>query len=130
MFTYDINIGGASGKRRTLYHFCKLSISPKLFLNKKLKKLMSQDVLSSNLFMRVLTLMFRNIWGAWVAQSFRRPTLAQVMISWCQSSSPTSGSVLTAQSLEPALDSDSVILSLSVPPPFTPCPSQRKISKH
>ena len=35
---------------------------------------------------------------------------AQVMISWFMSSSPVSGSVLMAQSLEPA--SDSVSLSL------------------
>ena len=38
-------------------------------------------------------------WGAWVAQSVEHPTLAQVMISWFMSSSPASGSVLTAQSL-------------------------------
>ena len=35
----------------------------------------------------------------------KRLTLAQVMISWSVSSIPTSGSVLTAKSLEPALDS-------------------------
>ena len=39
--------------------------------------------------------------GAWVAQSVERLTLAQVMISGSVSSSPVSGSVLTAQSLEP-----------------------------
>ena len=44
-------------------------------------------------------------WGAWVAQSVKCPTSAQVMISWFVSSSPTLGSVLTAQSLEPASDS-------------------------
>ena len=43
--------------------------------------------------------------GSWVAQSVKRPTLAQVMISQSISSSPASGSVLTAQSLEPASDS-------------------------
>ena len=43
--------------------------------------------------------------GAWVVQSVERPTLAQVMISRPMSSSPASGSVLTAQSLEPVLDS-------------------------
>ena len=43
--------------------------------------------------------------GTWVAQSVEHPTSAQVMISWFVSSSPTSGSVLTAQSLEPAMDS-------------------------
>ena len=43
--------------------------------------------------------------GTWVAQSVKRPTSAQVMISWSVSSSPASGSVLTAQSLEPISDS-------------------------
>ena len=43
--------------------------------------------------------------GIWVAQSLKRLTSAQVMISQFVSSSPASGSVLTAQSLEPALDS-------------------------
>ena len=58
-------------------------------------------------------------WGAWVAWSVRRPTSAQVMISWSMSSSPASGSVLTAQSLEPV--SDSVSPSLSPPPLFMLC---------
>ena len=40
-----------------------------------------------------------------MAQSVKHPTLAQVMISRFVSSSPVSGSVPTAQSLEPALDS-------------------------
>ena len=57
--------------------------------------------------------------GAWVAQSVQRPTSAQVMISWSMSSSPASGSVLTAQSLEPV--SDSVSPSLSDPPLFMLC---------
>ena len=52
--------------------------------------------------------------GVWVAQSVKRPTSAQVMISRSVSSSPTSCSVLTAQSLEPA--SDSVSPPLSAPP--------------
>ena len=43
-----------------------------------------------------------NIMGHWVAQLVERPTLAQVMISQFVSLSPTSGSVLTDQSLEPA----------------------------
>ena len=46
-----------------------------------------------------------------MAQLVGCPTLAQVMISWFMSSSPTLGSVLTAQSLEPALDSVSPFLS-------------------
>ena len=45
-------------------------------------------------------------WGAWVAQLVKQPTSAQVMISQSVSSSPASGSVLTAQSLEPVSDSD------------------------
>ena len=49
-----------------------------------------------------------------MAQSVKHPTLAQVMISWSVSSRPASGSVLTAQSLEPAVDS--VSPSLSAPP--------------
>ena len=60
-------------------------------------------------------------WGAWVAQSVKRPALAQVMISRFLSSSPASGSGLTAQSLEPA--SDSVSPPLSTPPLLTLCVS-------
>ena len=51
-----------------------------------------------------------------MAQSVKRPTPAQVMISRFMSFTPASGSVLTAQSLEPALDS--VSPSLSVLPPL------------
>ena len=51
--------------------------------------------------------------GAWVTQSVNHLTSAQVTSSWFMSSSPTLGSVLTAQSLEPA--SDSVSPSLSLP---------------
>ena len=54
-------------------------------------------------------------WGAWVAQSVKRLTSAQVMILWSVSSSPALGSVLTAQSLEPASDSVSPSLSLTLP---------------
>ena len=57
--------------------------------------------------------------GAWVAQSVKRPTLAQVTISRLVGSSPASGSVLTALSLEPV--SDSVSLCLSDIPPFMLC---------
>ena len=52
--------------------------------------------------------------GAWVAQSVGRLTSAQVMISQSVSLSPMLGFVLTAQSLEPALDS--VSPSLLAPP--------------
>ena len=67
--------------------------------------------------------------GAWVVQSVKRPTLAQVMISRLVSSSPTSGSVRTVRSLEPA--SDSVSPSLSDPPLLTLCISHSlsKINK-
>ena len=54
----------------------------------------------------------KNSRGAWVAQSVRRPTSAQVMISWFVGSSPASGSVLTARS--PGLSSDSVSLCPSL----------------
>ena len=57
--------------------------------------------------------------GARGAQSVKRPTSAQVMISRCMGPSPASGSVLTARSLEPV--SDSVSPSLSAPPPFMLC---------
>ena len=59
--------------------------------------------------------------GAWVAQSVKRPTSAQVMISRSVSLSPASGSVLTAQSREPV--SDSVPPSLSDLPLFMLCHS-------
>ena len=49
--------------------------------------------------------------GIWVAQLVEHPTSAQVMISPLVSSSPALGSVLTAQSLEPALDSVSPFFS-------------------
>ena len=58
-------------------------------------------------------------WGTWVAQAVERPTLTGVMISRLVSSSPASGSVLTAQILEPV--SDSVSPSLSDPPLFMLC---------
>ena len=54
-----------------------------------------------------------------MAQSVKRPTSAQGVISRFVGSSPASGSVLTAQSLEPA--SDSVSPSLSAPPLLTLC---------
>ena len=53
------------------------------------------------------------LWGAWVAQLFKRLTSAPIMISWSVGSRPASGSVLTAQRLEPALDSVSPSLSPS-----------------
>ena len=55
-------------------------------------------------------------------------TLAQVMISRFVGSSPVSGSVLIAQSLEPA--SDSVSPSLSAPPLLVLSVPLSKIKKH
>ena len=64
--------------------------------------------------------------GAGVAQSVKRPTSVLVVISWLVSSGSALGSVLTAQSLEPASDSVCVCVcvcvcvsfSLSAPPPL------------
>ena len=61
--------------------------------------------------------------GAWVAQSVKHPTSAQVMILGFVGSSPTSGYVLTAQSLEPA--SHFVSPPLSAPPMLMLCLSIR-----
>ena len=52
-----------------------------------------------------------NTQGVWVAQLVEPPTSPQVMISRLVVSSPLSGSVLTAQSLESALVSVSPFLS-------------------
>ena len=56
--------------------------------------------------------------GPWGAQLFKHLTLAQAVISQLVSlsSSRKSGSVLTAQSLEPASDSLSPSLSLHLSP--------------
>ena len=54
-------------------------------------------------------------WGAWVAQWVERLTSAQVMISPFTSSSPASGSVLTARSLECVLQILCLPLSLTLP---------------
>ena len=62
---------------------------------------------------------FKRNHGAWVAQSVKCLTLAQVMISQFMGLNPASGSVLTAQSLDPALDS--VSPCRSAPPPLMLC---------
>ena len=54
-------------------------------------------------------------WGTWVVQSVKRLASALVTISQFMSSSPTSGSVQTNQSLEPASDSVSPSGSLPLP---------------
>ena len=74
---------------------------------------------------RMVPGLFRNT--TWVAQSVKCLTLAQVMISQLVSLSPMMGSVLTAQSLEPASDS---CLPLSAPPLLMLCLSlKNKFSK-
>ena len=65
--------------------------------------------------------------GTWVAQLVKHPTSAQVMISQSMSLSPTLGSVLATQSLEPV--SDSVSPSLSDPPLFRLSLPVSKINK-
>ena len=63
-----------------------------------------------------------------MAQLAKHQTLAEVMISRSVGSRPSSGSVLTALSLE--LASDSVSLSFSAPPPLALCLSLSKIHKN
>ena len=65
--------------------------------------------------------------GTWVARSVRRPTLAQVMISRFVGSSPASGSVLTAQSLQSAI---CVTLSLCPSPAHALSLSVSRINKY
>ena len=81
-----------------LPYSCSVSLCLKNKFKKNIKKIFTQNR------------------GAWVAQLVKHPTLAQVMISQRTSSSPTLGSVLTAQSLEPA-SWFCVSLSLSLPLP-------------
>ena len=57
--------------------------------------------------------------GTWVAQLAKHLASDQVIISRSVSSSPATGSVLTAQSLEPASDSVSPSLSTPLPPSQT-----------
>ena len=63
----------------------------------------------------------------WLSQLSIQLHSAQVMISLFVSSSPASHSVLTAQSLEPALDSVSPFLS--APPLLVLCLSLSKVNK-
>ena len=77
---------------------------------RKLPTTMDWIMCSPNSYVKALT-----PGGAWVAQSVKRQTSAQVMISQLLGSSPTLGSVLTVRSLEPALDSVSPSLSLPLP---------------
>ena len=70
--------------------------------------------------------MFKALEGHLGGSVGKASTSAQVMISRFVSSSPTSGSVLSAGSLEPA--SDSVSPSLSALPLLTLCLSLSKIN--
>ena len=82
--------------------------------------ILEEGVLSSlPYFLTLWLLKTFESWGAWVAQSVKHLTSAQVVISQFMSLSPASGSVLMAQSLEPA--SDSVSPPLSDPPLLTLC---------
>ena len=63
-----------------------------------------------------------------MAQLVKHLASAQVMISWSLGSSPTYGSVLTAQNLEPA--SHSVSPTLSAPPPLMLCVCLSNMNKH
>ena len=67
--------------------------------------------------------------GAWVAQSLEHLTSAQVMILSFVGLSPTSGSVLTAQSWS-LLQILCLPLSLSAPSLLMLCLSLSKINKH
>ena len=79
----------------------------------------SRLMLNSAIFVTLQFLELDFSRGAWVAQSVELLTSAEVMISRSVSPSPASGSVLTAQSLEPA--SDSMSPSLSDPPSLMLC---------
>ena len=74
-------------------------------------ELFSSFLSSSLAFFKIVS-----IQGAWVTQSVKHLTSVQVMTSGFVGSNPVSGSVLTAQSLEPA--SHSVSSSLSAPSPL------------
>ena len=77
--------------------------------------------------MKPISIKIKTLRGAWVAQFFEHLTLAQVMISQFRGSSLAWGSVLTAQSLNPASHSSSPLLS--APPPLILCLSL-KTNKH
>ena len=124
------------------FYFKKITLSPYLYgiyLPTQVSSYMQQKLGGEGLHREDILLKYReNIYqrlddrGAWVAQSVRCPTSAQVMISWFWSSSPAPGSVLAAQSLEPAWDSVSPCLSLPLPDPcsFSVSVSLSKTNQH
>ena len=70
------------------------------------KPFQNSKTINSNEAFRIEISHFRS---TWVAQSVKHLTLAKVMISQFVGSSPTLGSVLMAQSLEPPSDSVSLL---------------------
>ena len=95
-----------------LHRHCSVDFQMKRFITAKIAPLFENHFYFVNFQSKTAR-------GAWVAQSVECPTSAQVMISRSVSLSPASGSVLVAQSLEPA--SDSVSSSLSAPPLLALC---------
>ena len=83
---------------------------PNFFLQKQFKDWLYDSFVISSTY---IILKYTVTTGAWVAQLVKHQTSVQVMISQFVGLSPASGSVLTAQSLEPA--SDSLSPSLSAP---------------
>ena len=93
-------------------------------------KKLSANKSRAKIYSQVSSVCYLRVRDTWVTQLFKQLTSAQVMISQFVGLSPASGSVLTAQSLEPA--SDFVSPSLSDPSPLAVCLSLSlsKISKH
>ena len=89
----------------------------------KLQRVSRCQWLEKELNRREFRICGNDTWGARVARSVGRPTSAQVTVPRSVSSSPTSGSVPTARSPEPA--SDSASPSLSAPPLLALCLSQK-----
>ena len=97
---------GLNMKRATLKHIIIMFLKVKEFESSKRK---AYHILRN--FHKTLGWFKKNKFyfgGAWVAQSVKCLTLAQVTIWQFVSLSPASGSVLTAQNPEPALDSMSL----------------------
>ena len=81
---------------------CKNIFANQISLKRPISKIYKELI---QLNSKITTILKMGRRGTWVAQSVKQPTSAQVMISRSVSSSPASGSVLTAQSLEPVSDS-------------------------